>query len=773
MGLALVLAASGTSAIAQLRAVPAAATTSTSLVTAATRQGLADAVNSGYFPSGSTTAVVAEDSAAAVHLASSYAAVRQLPVIVATAGTTTTDVTNRLSTLHATHAVLVSATPSWFTTTFPSALTAAGVTTDAYIESSDPFTRWTIAAGTTAPEYALARSDNATAVALATSYAEARRLPLVVWEPTTAASTLASFFTAVDGKRLTFFDPSVVPGDQLTSNEGNDLTTVDLTDLKKAFTWVAAADQAFGAISNRIITAASDSVDELGLAGVAAAKAAAVVAPAGARASLATDSRANEYLGLWVSNTDSIAVIGTNFTATDVSSITAPTATVPAASPAFRVTDLTRTSTTFTIGLTSVASATSYQGYNAEGTLIATSSTPSLTFSAPVASALVVANGPSGELARIDVHANNYDATGSLENVAFIDASGGTNHLRLLGSIHTPRLITRITNDPFGAPPDNLGSMTPIAITCATDYTDVTGDGSKEYLYEVSNLTNVDVRACGSSYPIAAATATEGVQNAKVTAPPTDIPCFCMRANTFTKSVATTDRKAGVSMAQKMIENAESPTSADGKFARRGPGDGWAPILTRWMAYIPESKVLFGPYPDINRPFHYFAGDGHGTWNPNESARFKQDVTWTFGSGHSVNYSEFMGTSYGYKCQINATDCVQIESGTAPLSQLNATSLGSGATWGSASLRAEATIPLVSFAPPIDTKVDIYISNVVSYVRGYHDNMPKHEFYIGTPNSEYLKIYESNYVSAVQLPCLYSSPDLRIPGCGITFNAMI
>lgn len=162
MGVALAIAVSGITAIAQLDAGPASATPTTTLLTASTRQGVADAVNAAYFPSGSTTAVIAEDSPAAVHLASSYAAVHQLPVVVATSGSTATDVTSRLSALSATHVVLLSVTPAWFAPAFQSSLTTAGVTQDSYIQSSDLFTRWTTAAGTSASEYAIARSRDRT-----------------------------------------------------------------------------------------------------------------------------------------------------------------------------------------------------------------------------------------------------------------------------------------------------------------------------------------------------------------------------------------------------------------------------------------------------------------------------------------------------------------------------------------------------------------------------------------------------------------------------------
>ena len=141
------------------------------------------------------------------------------------------------------------------------------MTKDSYIQSSDLFTRWTTASGTTAAEYAIARSDNASAVNLATAYAMSRRIPLVIFESTTAAATLTSFFASVNGKKLTFFDPAIVPGAQMTAAENEQMTTVDVSDPLKAFVWVADGAQLFGASSNRLLVGASDALDELGLAG--------------------------------------------------------------------------------------------------------------------------------------------------------------------------------------------------------------------------------------------------------------------------------------------------------------------------------------------------------------------------------------------------------------------------------------------------------------------------------------------------------------------------
>ena len=90
-----------------------------------------------------------------------------------------------------------------------------------------------------------------------------------------------------------------------------------------------------------------------------------------------------------------------------------------------------------------------------------------------------------------------------------------------------------------------------------------------------------------------------------------------------------------------------------------------------------------------------------------------------------------------------------------------------------ADFSAQATLPLISWAPAIDTLNQVRLRTDYSYVSGYHDNMPKHEIYVGTPASEYFKVYESEYNGGAQILCLYDRPGYSSALCGIKYNAQI
>ena len=757
------LVASLLTVISQVSPPPAAATT-TGLVTAADNPSLAAEIVDDYFTSGSPTAVIAQDSTEAVQIAGTYAARLGLPVIVTASGTNASYALNELDDLGAGNAVLISSTPAWFSTGFQSSLTANSVTIDDYLQASDLFARWVLAGGTSEAEYALARTDNPTAVALATAYATSRRIPLVLWESATAASALGDFFDNTEDSRLVFFGSDVVPSDLMSEDRLETLAVVDLADLQRAYVWVASQAQLSGATSNVVVAAPSDEPDEIALAGVAAAVTGGVVAPTGASTSLTTSSRFGEYATLWKSGVTSLTLVGTGLTGSDLTAVAAPTGTAHAASPSFRVSNLTRTSISFTLTVTAVSGATSYTLYDYLGTPVTTSTTTGMTFSTPFSGGLVVADGSSGEIARIDVHFNSYDLTSSFDGVMTVDSSGGTNHLRFYGDISTPRVITRAVNDLYSEFP-TYGAPIPIAITCASEFTDATADGTKEYVYEVADFTNVDVAACGS-FPASAGTLDE-ILAAKVTAPPTEFP--------WLRPSEDAPRVAGMTHIQAQVVQTIAEANASSESEARGPGDDWFPVTTRWIAYIPEAKLLYPAYTgDPAKPFTMIGGDGHGTNDPNGSHRFIQDMTFYFGSSHSATYYEHMGTSHLYKCSSpTGSGCSLVASATAPLSELSNPSLNHGATWGWGRITASATLPLISIAPPITTDVTVYLSEPASWVAGYHDNMPKHEFYYGNVYSEYWKAYESSYLSyAVQLECLYA-PDVPIPGCLVRFNAQI
>lgn len=735
--------------------------TTSNLITGLGRAGVAETVSSSRFPSGSSTVVVAQDESNALHLAANFATWSDLPVVVSASGTTAANVISEIGSYSPSNVVLVSSTSGWFTTSFTADLTAASISVSALHDSSDLFTRWSAAAGTGHDEYVFARSDNSEAVLMATAYAASRGAPLVVWQSTTAGSLLADFFGDITASRLTFFDQNVVPVEHLDAADLNALVLVPMDDLRRASTWIATQAQLAGRDVSRVVVAARDRIDEVSLAGVYARAGQQLVLPGGTTGALGTGSRAGEYLTLWRSGAKTVALVGSGFGSSELTAVLSPTTSSHAAAPTFRTTSFTRTSTSFTIGFTAVSGATSYKFYDPMGTLVATSPTPSVAFTSPTGGVLAVAQGSTGELARLDVHLNSYGLDDEIETIIMVGAEGGTNRVQILSDIATPRLITRSVTDHFSEFP-SLGEHEPIAITCATEFTDVTGDATKEYEYTAIDLTNVNVGTCSSSHPLSEASDDPTIVST-VKAPPTDFPWLRAAQRPLT---------SGTTFAQAYIDS--SVTGAESS-AALGPGDDWPPLTTRWVAYIPEARIV-GPgfSGDVSRPVIMFGGDNHGTNQPNESVRFRQDVTFNFGAGNSRVYAEHMGATQRYHCLAPYVSCVLNSTATASTSGLNLLLQGGGATWGRAILRAEATNPLLSYAPPIDTQVRIELAQGRSYVAGYHDNMPKHEFYTGEPFSFFYKAYESSYVSyVVQVGCLLSAPTLPIPGCGVLFNALI
>src|SRR5690606_2400296 len=128
-------------------------------------------------------------------------------------------------------------------------------------------------------------------------------------------------------------------------------------------------------------------------------------------------------------------------------------------------------------------------------------------------------------------------------------------------------------------------------------------------------------------------------------------------------------RAAGVTHLQGLITNTinaaqSSKTSEDQDGVKTfGPGDDWQPIITRWISYIPESKLFFPSYSgNPSKPYTFIGGDGHGTNQPNHSSyRTRQDILFWFGSSHGSSYSEDHGFSYLYHCaNSNGTNCDQV-----------------------------------------------------------------------------------------------------------------
>lgn len=762
----------------------AEAATTTRLWTNTNRATLATDLALAAFSAGSPTVIVSQDTATATHVAGVVGARANAAVIVSTSGTSTASVLNTLKTLKATKVVLVASTQSHFSTAFKSELTAATISVTSTVEAADAFGLWVKAAAVsgTASEYVIARTDNAQAVAIATSSAMTRGVPLVLWEDGTSATALASFFSSIGTANITAVgDPLNTPTDQMQTAQIDTLRAFDTADPRKAFTWVASDAQAAGRIVNKVVTAPVNSLDALALAGGIARRGASVLVPAGITTALTTDSRASEYLQLWKNRAANVTLVGFGLTAANLTSLAQPTTTTDASAPAFRVVDLVKGTTGYTLSLTAVQGATVYKAYDLDGTVLATSSTTNLTTVESPSAALVTAETASGELARVNVRVNEYNTTDQRSSVVIGASGNGTNTVRVLSTLKTPRLVTRIVKDPYD-PTVAPSAEVPVSITCANTFVETGMDSTKEYEYAVTELTNVDATTCDTTLAQKVAVA-GSFFTSQLSLPATTEPASMM-ANARTASVSATatapapaPKKAPMTVADRMIQaNIDAQLKGDAQAKSKGSstqavGDDYPPFLFRWVAYIPERYVPFpGPSGDNNYPFLAFHGDGHGS-DPNGSARYRQDLTFYFGSQHRVSYTERMGESFRYKCNKSFKTCLETARATASGDELNSTGYASTNTSGTARITASATLPLLkNIAQPIDSDIIVRLIPGKSSFFGYHDLMPRHEAYVGVPNSEWWQVYKSPYNNFSQLPCLFSKPTAIIRGCGAAVN---
>lgn len=746
---------------------PAQAATS-SLKTATTTPALSLDLAIQLYPSGAPKAVIAQNTGQATLQASVYAARAGIPVLVSSSGSSTTSVLPTLQRLNTNQVILISSAAGYFTASFKSGLTASSIAQPQIFESSNLFTNWSGLARTapTSTEIVIAKATDSSATSIAASYAMTRGLPLVLWNGTTGTGALEFFFDQIGTSDVSFFGQSVdAPSAQMNENQTGGYRFIPTSDSQKSFTWAAGRAQLAGTPSSRVVTAPRDFIDSLGLGGVFARKTNQILAPAGDAAALTSDSRASEFLTLWKEETQSVTLVGRSLTAANLSALASPTTVARPAPPTFRVTNVTKTSTGHALQLTSVSGATSYAASDRAGVVITSSTQPLLAINEPFGGLLIMAQGSSGTISSFDLRMNQYEDSETRASAAISMTSQGTNSLLVLGSAAIPRLITRSTSDIYSQFPSE-GPPVPVAITCGLTFTETGLDPTMQYVYVVSQLTNVAVGACNTSLPNTVASANPLISS-EVPAPPTvSPPAGAVRLGMKSSSSPT---------AVDLMIAAAGPTSAVGtdSAVSLAPGDDYQPLRVRWNAYIPEGKVPFpGNSGDPALPALAFGGDGHGTNLPNESVRFRQDVTFTFGSTHSVSYDEYMGLSERYKC-FGPSNCTRIATATASLTELHLDAALSGPVSGVASIRAAATLPLLAIAPPIDTSVKIVLAQGRSKIYGYHDNMPQHEAYIGVVPGQYFKVYQSPYLGYAQLPCLYSFLGVPLSACAIYFNAAL
>ena len=316
-----------------------------------------------------------------------------------------------------------------------------------------------------------------------------------------------------------------------------------------------------------------------------------------------------------------------------------------------------------------------------------------------------------------------------------------------LGAANLPRLVLRRSIDPYGGP---APAATQVAITCLSTFTDTAQSASLEHHYEVITLSSRS-KACG-----AASTDGEALtQISGVTFPATVAPAMAAPAASQSRLSAT------VSKATQGKPRA-SVTAA--------PGDGWPAVIFRYQAFIKEDKIWAPGFSgELSRIFKFYHGDARW-YDPNGAYRYRFDARVTFGSLHSVTISKYMGTAYSYACKWpNGTDCLQKNSATAPLTQLNWINVAHGWTTADFTLTAAAKNPLESLAPAIDAGVAFHLRPGGTTINGIHDRMPVHEIYFYAEGwGEWATAYRSD---AWNIACLAGRN--AAPGCEARFSVLL
>lgn len=284
-------------------------------------------------------------------------------------------------------------------------------------------------------------------------------------------------------------------------------------------------------------------------------------------------------------------------------------------------------------------------------------------------------------IAEFNFESNAYVDSQQRSSVVIAQNDGSTAHVMVLSPVKTPRLISRITRDDLG----QTSPEAPIAITCSTTWSETGLNPSYYYKYKVTEFTNVNARACD---PASAAQPATGLTNHSSVGLPSGASA----------PVAVAARKAAPNYAEKQAMKRSAKTrkrlQTEGTAA---PADPVPDRVVRWRSYIPAQYVpVFAPI-GFTRPVYALGGDNTGAGDPNGPFRLRQTATVRIGPNYGVSYSEEIGESHGYHCNLILTDCDEVERGTASPDSLNYRVIESRYGYARVKFDASAGVPVLAF----------------------------------------------------------------------------
>jgi hypothetical protein len=527
----------------------------------------------------------------------------------------------------------------------------------------------------------------------AASLATATGAALVLTDGTEPSGALAEVLDDPSNELITVMggNTALTTFDQLAETAGDRIASLDVTNLADAELAVAFETVAAGSSTRKVVASSTQTASGYATAALVARYTGGIAVSA---------ANAKQYINLLAAPLTAKTAVG----------VGASTTTFPVQSaqvnpaPAFRVTNTTVSTTTFSVTHTGYSGAARYAAYDLEGNEVATSSTTTIAIpGTPESTAIAALDSAGDPIATLQYKVNEYETSADRSQAVIASTSGATNHLVFLGAENLPRLVTRTPISITGEAPDPANDTVNVALTCASTFTDASQPKTWQYLYRITTLSK-DPAACEAAGVPGDSTIRDV---AGVTFPATEYPMFASMSADIEDEIVPADSSAQAtgSVLERAIVNqfasAEAKTSRATTFA---PGDDWAPMKFRYQAFIPESK-LFAPgiSGSLSRPFQFFHGDNRWEFNPNGSYRYRQDATVTFGSGHYVQYQEWMGQSIKYACRWpNGSDCVEMQRKTAPTTELWIQDISHTNTSARFTMAARASNPLHALAPPID-----------------------------------------------------------------------
>lgn len=758
------IAAGATVAAVIGAAVPASAAITSTANSNTTVAGLAAQVAAQAFPSGSSTAVVSVTDGATYGQAGSLAVELGLPLLATDSTADATALVQQLNALKAAHVILVSGTTS-VDPSFGDQLTAAGITTDQTVAGTSTLAFDAALISAKAPgRVVMVDRRNSADLAIGTNMAMGTGNVLLAIDGTETDADLNAFFDANSALPFTLYGDANIVADHVSAQQG--LTMDSVTSDTPVPTQLAAVDQMVGTgrKGNRVFASPSDSQASIVSSGMLAKAKNGVSVLAGPTATVsAAGTPAASDLGYWKSEAESVTLTGLNVTTANATALGNYASGTRVAAPSWRVTDTTVTATNFAVSFTAYSGAVKYVGYDVFGNTVATSTTPKLTVTGnPIEFAIAALNSKGTELKRMEFGINRYLDASDRQTAVLSSTVDGSKiaNLQILGTLATPRVITRTMTDPYNE--SSVPVVQTIATTCLTNFTDTGLDATKQYKYDVTTEGGLDNQACKAT---AAANPDQSaalqVQDAAVTVPATAAPptsatvasakLVDASASSHAARPTSTDAQLMLALGKSspkstlmMQKQAGSAAALREKTAAAAAGPNYA---IRWFAFIQgDKKALPTTTPDQGHPFLMFGGDNHKPGNPTASHRVAQDIDFYFQSSPqkvTVPTAD-IGTSHEYYCGSPwGSACVEHATAKASATTSKVTSTSISGAVGTASLRIHSALPFLPSPPEpaIDVDMKFRIQPGNSTMVGWHDAMPTHEVYSGIIPGEWHRDY--------------------------------